>query len=198
MLIVLLFTGPHLDFLEVMIVASFLIAEQSEVIVSVQRALLRRSVSVLALLSGLIASASRERGVYSWEKEGGGYHQWLSPVAALSARCACDGYLHLTMQSFTGSAAHPTTVRVSGAGLEKTEVVFSSPVVRSVAVPCFLVPETALDFVPPKLLVSVTTDPAWIPARRFKGGSADARVLGVRMRDRHSSDLLNATQCEAR
>jgi hypothetical protein len=174
-------TGPHTDFMEVLILVAAVVATASE-----QRPNLVRLYSPIAFggfLLGLIAATQHELGVYGWSSTDIGAARWLSHRAIVEVRCEPTEKREELEAKFVFRPhyipqSEPLVISyrdVSGmksvVGSEAKEVRASVPEISSISIPCAPQESTKR--------IQITTNPAWSPYRAWPGLSKDRRVLGV-------------------
>ncbi len=154
------------------------------------------TLGVICIGAGVV-QLSREFGVYGWEREGHGMHQWLAPFSRVSKGCGCDGNASFTLEVAHASKEDPVSVEVRGAFGDAVQKVFSRPGVQRLTIPC--VGHSRLDHemhyhypAKGKGTFTIVASRAWSP--RDTGG-ADPRVFGVRLRDRLALDLVGHQDC---
>lgn len=181
MLVVIGLTGPHTDFMEVLILIAAVVAIASEQRQNLAR--LYTSSAVGALLLGLIAATWHELGVYGWSSTDSGAARWLSHRAIVEVRCEPTEKREELEAKFVFRPhyipqSEPLVISyrdVSGmksvVGSEAKEVRVSVPEISSISIPCAPKESTKR--------IQITTNPAWSPYRAWPGLSKDRRVLGV-------------------
>jgi hypothetical protein len=171
-------TGPHTDFIEVLLLVGCLVAITTE-----QRSLSARltgGVACAALTLGIIASWHHEQGVYGWSDSATGATRWLSHRARIAGRCqrGPDGgsrVVFLFRPQYIPQS-EPLRVVLTVAAQTSQEYLFRSSEVTEVAVSCSLEDDNLTS---EQVFVNVSTSPAWSPYRAWPRVSGDRRILGV-------------------
>jgi hypothetical protein len=171
-------TGPHTDFIEVLLLVGCLVAITTE-----PRCVSARVVcgtACAAVVLGVIASWHHEQGVYGWGTSATGATRWLSHSAKISARCertpqgGSRAILLLRPQYIPQSEPLRVVLRVAAQASQ--EYFFRSSEVREVVVSCSIEDENLTS---EEIFVYVSTSPAWSPYRAWPRVSGDRRILGV-------------------
>jgi O-antigen ligase len=168
-------TGPHVDFPEVLLIVAFLVGSVTSALPLAPRLL--RLACVVGVITGVIASFNRERGVYPWSESRDHVTRWLSNRATVELRCEPDllspggAAAQLTLQAMYIPTSEPLRVKAIEAGTERAEYSFSSQERQSVKLPCQ--PSAQ------RVLVTLVTRPPWSPYRAWPGRSGDRRLLGL-------------------
>jgi hypothetical protein len=162
---IMLLTGPHTDFVEVLLPVAFLIGASTTERCS--QGYLRSYTSMLFVLAGVIAASHRERGVYGWHDDGTVIRRWLSPEATV--RVSCDEADASQTRSVVIKPSYiptkePLKVVVRSSELSR-DILLSEPAEKSIDLPCGM--------------YQFVVSPAWSPARAWPGASGDRRLLGV-------------------
>jgi hypothetical protein len=162
---IMLLTGPHTDFVEVLLPIALLIGMTT----TVRRSLgyTQTYAAGLFLLGGLLAGAHHERGVYAWHAHDGAVRRWLSPDATIQVLCqegSAQDQSSVMIRSSYVPSREPLNVMIRSASFFR-EVQLSDQSERTIPLPCGRY----------HLVVS----PAWSPARAWPGNSEDRRLLGV-------------------
>jgi hypothetical protein len=160
-----LLTGPHTDFAEVLIPVALLIGVTTKPRRSVGYT--RMYASGLFLIGGLIAGSRHERGVYGWHASDSVIRRWLSPDATIHVLCEEAGAYKersLVIRPLYVPSREPLRVSIRASSFSE-EIQFSDQSERAIPLPCGRY----------RLLVA----PAWSPARAWPGRSEDRRLLGV-------------------
>lgn len=173
MLGVLGLTGPHTDFVEVLLLVSALVAITTE-----SRYLFLptyRILAVIALFAGVIASGFHEQGVYGWNDTPYGAARWLSHNARVELECtnATPEGLHARFKVQPRYVPQTEPLRLSIATeLGSTqEISLYSGSNHEIMIPCVRAGEN--------FFAQVVTRPAWSPYRAWPKVSGDRRILGV-------------------
>lgn len=173
-LAILMLTGPHTDFPEVLILVAFLVGAITEP---------RRMPQALTsaclyggLILGVSSSYTHEQGMQPWKEEREGATRWLSNRATVAVDCSdtIDG--EAPRASMVLSPVYipqrvPLTVKIYKGASVLTRVDWSSQERRTVTFDC--------DNPGRASLVTVVTEPPWSPYRAWPGSSGDRRLLGV-------------------
>jgi hypothetical protein len=201
----LLFTGPHIESPEVgflyAVILGALTRQNSPSESNVQslygRSVLRAVALVVVCIGIGAVESSREVGVYTWEREGPGMHQWLAPFSRVSKACGCNGDASFNLEVAHASQEDPIIVTVKGSGGAPIQKVFSRPGIQRITAPC--VPKNSSPQQVPyhyptqgREMFTIVTSSAWSPK---DSGSQDPRVFGVRLRDRRVLDLVGHRPC---
>lgn len=197
---VLLLTGPHLDFSEVLVLFGVLVAGSTpHQHAGAVRPIPWVVVSIF-LVAGGAGALTRERGAYAWEvAKDGSVSQWLSPSAQLGVACGCDGLGSLELEALYVPQARPLRVQLSTQGAQPDLIDFVRPGRKHVSVRCG--PEHGEEIqwgeYPRWVKVSIKSEPGWSPHRAWPGraGEQDDRLLGVRVLGRQWRDLLGPEPC---
>lgn len=204
-LLVLLCTGPHIEAPEVSLLYAAVFGALTSPLPSCDSRCERVQGSsrclifalVVICVGGGIAESTREVGVYAWEREGHGMHQWLAPFSRVSKSCGCNGNAVFNLEVARATKEEPVSVSILGAGEVTVHRSFLRPGVHRFSVPC-VDSEGASDETQNYLPVqgrahfTILSGPGWSPKDT---GGADSRVLGVRLRDRLAYDLVGHKQC---
>jgi len=162
---VMLVTGPHTDFVEVLVPVAFLLGMGTTPRRS--QSYVTAYISTLFLVSGAVAGSHHERGVHGWRADGSGIRRWLSPASIIQVRCAEErtkGEGTLALKPSYVPTREPLRVVVQSKDFSR-ELEFSNSSEQTIALPCG------------RYAVSVT--PSWSPARAWPQDSADRRLLGI-------------------
>jgi hypothetical protein len=175
MIFLILLVGPHIDFIEVLMLVGLLIGTFTRERRIAQR--ISKPVGILLLMLGFMVPHFRELGVYSWEYEGPNRAtRWIAPYATLQIPCHAnettgENMAELVLRtSYAPSAAQLTTQIVAQGNERKT--IELSPGMPHVA-----------EFVCAKeqglLALEVSTNVGWRPAKVWPKRTSDNRVLAV-------------------
>jgi hypothetical protein len=161
----MLLTGPHTDFVEVLLPIALLVGMTTTV--RRTQSYLRAYTSLLFLTAGSIAASHHERGVYGWHADGDRLRRWLSPDATVQVLCA-EGKAQeeeavIVKPSYVPSR-EPLRVLVQSPSFSR-EIELSDSSEREISLQCG------------RYRFSVS--PAWSPARAWPQDSNDRRLLGV-------------------
>lgn len=171
---VIMLTGPHTDFPEVMLLVAFLIGACTR-----QRLQLSRISMVVpvALLLGIYAASTREQGIFTWDDTDRSALRWLSNRARLKLNCQKQpndpmSQAVTSLRSVYVPQRGPLEVRIWHRGVVAQELAFRAPQeVQELRISC-----------PPdseQVTVTAVTRPAWSPYRAWPESSGDRRLLGV-------------------
>lgn len=168
---VLLLTGPHTDFPEVLALSAALVAYAT----TSSPVLSQTRIRTIGLLFGVgcLAPSWRECGVFDWQKTNLGVHRWLSNHAHIIAPCSeteATPSATFTVRPEYIPTKEPLRVTFQTSD-SSAELSFDTQEIKSVRLPC-----------PPHLTTVravVDTRPAWSPYRAWPGRSSDRRILGV-------------------
>ncbi len=170
-LAVLLLTGPHTDFPEVLALVAALVSYATSSRASISQTRIRTIALLLGV--GCLAPSWRERGVFDWQHTNLGVHRWLSNHAHIIGRCADSSssrYATFTVRPEYVPTKEPLRVTFTTSG-SLEELSFDAQETKTIQVPC------------PAHLATihavVDTHPAWSPYRAWPGRSTDRRLLGV-------------------
>ncbi len=189
----ILFTGPHLDFPEVLFLVAGLIAAATR---SRDVGLVRlSSLAAVSMGIGILGPLAREQGGYLWESHRPHFEQWLSPAAEIAVACSCKGFAELVLESSYVPTTSPLTVSVEASSGEVQEVSFKRPEAKKLIFRCADQPLQSLDHYPGKMRFSVLTTPGWSPVRAWPEVTTDRRILGIKVRNRRWEDLLAPERC---
>jgi hypothetical protein len=171
---VILCTGPHLDFVEVLLVVAYLVGSATQSLVWAPSLL--RTACLVAVVAGFAGSLGRERGVYAWSEEAHEVKRWLSNRAAVEVLCNEPVDIEapsaeLMLQAMYIPTQGPLVVRAFEGATERGEIVLTSQERQSLAIPCGSPGE--------RVLMTLVTSPPWSPYRAWPGRSGDRRLLGV-------------------
>jgi hypothetical protein len=179
-LAVMLSTGPHTDFIEVVILVGFVVAVISTPRVGFNSRLV--PLGVVAGFLGIIASLWREQGAYTWWEYRGDAVRWLSHRAQIELVCedsqqGAGGVTSIApiartvLEPMYIPQNESLTVLCSTSAGDAQELVFATKQRKELQVPCRQVGE--------RTLVTVATQPPWSPYRAWPRRSGDRRILGV-------------------
>lgn len=193
-------TGPHTDFIEVLILVGFIVGVTTEprdlckLRAKAAIAIYFTAVFSLACL-GLVAASFREQGVYPWGLNGrlhGGLQsrevgspevsRWLAHRSVIALRCA-DGETvkRVKIRARYIPQREPLRVRfgVLGGGDKGStgEVLLTGPDPVEIQVRCTL--EEGVNSLISRDFIWLRVSPAWSPYRAWPGRSGDRRILGV-------------------
>lgn len=162
---IMLLTGPHTDFVEVLLPIALLVGMTTTV--RRTQSYLRAYTSVLFLVAGSIAGSHHDRGVYGWHADGDRLHRWLSPDATVQVLCAeakaGEEQTVIVKPSYVPSR-EPLRLFIQSPSFSQ-EIQLSDASEREIPLRCG------------RYHFSVT--PAWSPARAWPQNSNDRRLLGV-------------------
>lgn len=182
MLGILGFTGPHTDFIEVLMLVGLLVAVTTEQR-SLSGSLSRRfwgAIACAAVVVGGIASWYHEQGVYGWNNTTFGASRWLSHTARITALCErgtdSGPRVSLLLQPQYIPQREPLRVTVTVTGQVPHEALFRSTEVQDVTLPCSIADGNLMS---DQVAVHISTSPAWSPYRAWPRTSGDRRILGV-------------------
>jgi len=166
-------TGPHTDFIEVLLVVSLLVAITTEQRRSLGLAYL--SCAWIAVVLGFMASTLREQGVYGWSNSSSGASRWLSNRAKVELTCETEaaflGQSRLFIKPNYIPQTEPLKLSIIVAGQEPVNLSLSVNDPREIAFPCGEGRES--------IFALITTHPAWSPYRAWPRASNDRRILGI-------------------
>jgi hypothetical protein len=173
-LAVVMCTGPHIDFIEVLLIVACLIGCVTAA-VPLSPALLRVA-CIVALVAGVVGSLGREHGVYPWSESSDEVKRWLSNRAMVEVICLNNpitqvAEANLLLQARYIPTRGPLRVSVLEGGQEHLEALLPSQERQSISIPCKEQGE--------RRLFTLVTRPAWSPYRAWPGQSGDRRLLGV-------------------
>jgi hypothetical protein len=181
------FTGPHTDFIEVLILLGVLVSMTTDV-----RPLFKSKVNeggffcltvvVVMVVTGFVSVRFREQGGYPWGVHGGEVTRWLSHHSLVALRCSGDERMaKLTIRARYIPQRDPLKVRYGAlSNMDRSEQELVSEL--------FLVDDRPIDInfkcprsgiVPDMQFVWLRIFPAWSPYRAWPGRSLDRRILGV-------------------
>jgi hypothetical protein len=175
MIFTILLVGPHIDFIEVLMLVGLLIGTFTRERRIAHR--INKPIGILLLMLGFMVPHFRELGVYSWEYEGPSRAtRWIAPYATLQIPCHTnettgENMAELVLRtSYAPSAAQLTTQIVAEGNEQKTIELFPG------------MPHAA-QFVCAKekglLALEVSTNIGWRPAKVWPKRTSDNRVLAV-------------------
>lgn len=167
---VMLVTGPHIDFVEVLVPVAFLFGMGTTP--RRGQSYVTAYISILFAISGAISASHHERGVYGWRADGSGIRRWLSPASIIQVRCADEQAKNegkIVFKPAYVPTREPLRLAIQSKEYAR-ELDLSDPSEQSILLPCG------------RYSVSVT--PAWSPARAWPQDSADRRLLGVEQVER--------------
>jgi O-antigen ligase len=170
----LMLTGPHTDFPEVMLLVAFLVGAST-----IQRSNNRTPSLVIAgaLLLGAYASLTREQGVFTWDDTQRSAIRWLSNRARIQLACQpqegdAPPYAVTSLRSVYVPQKGPLEVRVLRNSRVEQELSFTRPQeLRELRVACLKKER--------QVTLTLVTRPAWSPYRAWPESSGDRRLLGV-------------------
>lgn len=166
-------TGPHADFTEVLILLALMLSMTTQPRKQFQRCYVLASLLLLAL--GVTSRMYQERGVYPWTNSEEGATRWLSHHAIIEAECQEGGMQRrqasIYFQPRYIPQREPLRVAFAPLGGSVQEVLLRTADATDVTVGC----DKDID----RVLVRVTTTPAWSPYRAWPRLSVDRRILGV-------------------
>jgi hypothetical protein len=173
-LAVIMCTGPHIEFIEVLLVVACLIGRVTAAL-PLSSALLRVA-CLVAVVAGAAGSLRQEHGVYAWSESPDEVKRWLSNRAVVEVLCLDNPTTKVAEANLLLQARYIPTrgllrVSVLERGHEQTEVLFTSQERQSVVIQCNKPGE--------RRLFTIITRPAWSPYRAWPGQSGDRRLLGV-------------------
>lgn len=196
-------TGPHTDFIEVLVLVAYLVAVTTEqgnlpqrlrcclprdfwgrisgsTPCTVMSAVTLAVVTVVWVALGFIASWHHEQGVYGWVNTTTGATRWLSHSATIAAQCRRgaqgESRVVLLLRPQYIPQSEPLRVLLTVSGQEPQEYLFRSSDVREVTALCSI---GNTDQESEETFVHVSTSPAWSPYRAWPRVSGDRRILGV-------------------
>lgn len=162
---VMLLTGPHTDFVEVLLPVSLLVGMTTAI--RRTQSYLWVYTSLLFLVAGGIAGSHHERGVYGWHADSDRLRRWLSPDASVQVLCAED------------RAGEEQSVVIKPAYVPSREplrlLIRSSSFLREIQ----LSDRSEIDVSLKCGRYQFSVSPAWSPARAWPQDSDDRRLLGV-------------------
>ena len=161
----MLITGPHTDFVEVLVPFAFLIGIATTPWRAQGYAV--AYVGMVFLVSGAVAASHHERGAYGWHRDGNVIRRWLSPASAIEVSCSPHDSMwpdRLVVKPAYVPTREPLRVLLRSKDYNK-EIVLSHQHETTLSLPCGR--------------YSVSVSPAWSPARAWPEGSHDRRLLGV-------------------
>jgi hypothetical protein len=162
---IMLLTGPHTDFVEVLLPIALLVGMTTEV--RRMQSYVRAYTSLLFLVSGSIAGSHHERGVYGWHADGERLHRWLSPDATVQVLCSEANAREeqtVTVKPSYVPSREPLRLLIRSSSFSR-EIQLSDASESNISLQCG------------RYQFSVT--PAWSPARAWPQDSHDRRLLGV-------------------
>lgn len=173
-------TGPHTDFIEVVVLVGFVVAVISQPRAEIVPGFLM--VSIATGLLGFAASFVREQGAYTWWEQRGNAVRWLAHRAQIELVCKRDEETPANGSGASHSARtllepmyipqrEPLKVGVSAVNGFRSVLEFETKVRRELRLPCARIGE--------RLLLTVVTEPPWSPYRAWSRISGDRRILGV-------------------
>jgi hypothetical protein len=178
-------TGPHTDFIEVLILLGFIVGITTEPRnTRGMRALFGAGVVCLVCL-GFISARFREQGVYPWgvhgEEDSREVSRWLSHRSIVALRCsAAERVKGLKIRARYIPQREPLRVKfgVFGGLLDEGstgEVLLTGPEPVEIPVRCTTGGSRFISHE----FIWLRVYPAWSPYRAWPGRSGDRRVLGV-------------------
>ncbi len=175
MLAIILFFGPHTDFVEVLVPTGFLLG-----CVTSERLMRQRTASSIAgvfLVLGLIIPHFRELGVYGWAYEKQGQvSRWLAPYAFVHVPCEQtssaikSNQARLFLRAQYVPSLGPLVITVSS-GEESSKVEFFKVGTHATVLSC---PDDRR-----YITAKVSTSTGWRPSKAWPGSTHDRRVLSV-------------------
>ena len=133
-LLALLITGPHVEAPEVALIYSMVLgiltlpriaSIKAGAGISDGLAVLKLCGLGIVVIGAAVAETTRDRGVYGWEREGHGMHQWLSPVASVERFCNCEGHAGFVLEVARASSDKPVEVEIRNGNGESVTRVFT-------------------------------------------------------------------------
>ncbi len=170
-LALVLLTGPHLEFTEVLVVSALLLGAATE-----PRALrpeLRNLSALVLFVLGALGASTQEQGIYRWKLNSHQAYRLLASDAILHIPCAGASGQRSAPLSFRAlyvPQSAPLSVRASAPEGSAT-LSISDTVEHTVSLPCEPGAESAS--------VKVSVRPPWSPYRAWPERSRDRRILGV-------------------
>lgn len=191
-LLLLLITGPHLDFPEIAVLGAFLIAEGTAPRFVYEGASTSAfSVGVIGiLLAGFVAGSVREHGVYRCSFEEGVCRQWIAPGARFLMQCAPGEQRTLRIEAPHVPHGGEMVVTVEQPGFPPHELRFSQSGEQQFPLQCRRTQSSDESQLSYSTMLSVWTQPGWSPARDGTKRRNDERWLGVVVEGRTPYDLL--------
>lgn len=162
---VMLLTGPHTDFIEVLMPVALLVGMTTTPRHSVGYT--QTYASGLFLVGGLLAGSHHERGVYGWHAGDGVIRRWLSPDASIQVLCqetSAEEERPVVIRPAYIPSREPLRVIIRSSSFSEEISLFDQSE-RTIPLPCG------------RYRLSVS--PAWSPARAWPQKSDDRRLLGV-------------------
>jgi hypothetical protein len=191
-LLVLLVTGPHLDFPEIALLAAFLLAEGTTLRFSYDS--LRRggilAGVVGAAVAGFSAGSVREIGAYRCSFEDATCRQWITPAARVWMQCVPGEERILRIEAPHVRQSDGMVVAVEQPGFPPQELRFAHSGVQEVRVQCQQDQRSVDRAVPYSTMLSLWVRPGWSPSRDGTKRRKDERWLGVVVEGRGTHDLL--------
>lgn len=175
MLGIILFFGPHTDFVEVLVPTGLLVGSVTSDRFMVPR--MRASIAGVFLLLGILLPHFRELGMYGWEYEKPGQvRRWLGPYAFVHVPCkqtssanqSNEARLFLRAQYVPSSG--PLIVTISS-GAESSQIKFFKGESHTATLSC----PDGRRYISAKIAAST----GWRPSKAWPGSTHDKRVLSV-------------------
>ncbi len=178
MLAIILITGPHTDFSEVLVIVAAIVGS-----ITMERrygAGVARGVGAVAFIGGVLAAGlGHEYGTYNWLDTRLGATRWLGHRARVRLECKVvepsDPNSARTARSMLRAAyvpqAAPLVAKVYRGGQLHQELIFTKPEHKEVVAECS--PGERAVF------VTIHTQPAWSPYRAWPLRSPDRRLFGL-------------------
>lgn len=175
MLAIILFFGPHTDFVEVLVPTGFLVGCVTSERLMAKR--MRASIAGVFLLLGIVIPHFRELGMYGWEYEKHGQvSRWLGPYAFVRLPCkqtsstiqSNEARLFLRAQYVPSSG--PLVVTISS-GEEFSQMKFLKGESHTTTLSC---PDGRR-----YINVKISTSTGWRPSKAWPGSTHDKRVLSI-------------------
>lgn len=175
MIFSILLVGPHIDFIEVLMLVGLLIGTFTRERRIAQR--ISKPIGILLLMLGFMVPHFRELGVYSWEYEGPNRAtRWIAPYATVQIPCHTnettgENMAELVLRtSYTPSVAQLTT-QIVAQGNERKTIELSPGMPHAAQFVCAQEKEL--------LALEVSTNIGWRPAKVWPKRTSDNRVLAV-------------------
>lgn len=176
-LAVLLLTGPHTDFSEILVAVAFIIGTSTHARSSYCSQPSCRTASRLLICAalGIVAFSAREIGTYGWEVKVGSPARWLTPKASLRLACSApddsaqENQATLTLASRANLPSGPISISVASPQ-EISTLSLSGDEQRDLKIPC-REGDTEVQ-------VKVRVSPAWSPSDLWPA-ARDSRIVTV-------------------
>ncbi len=162
---IMLLTGPHTDFVEVLLPVSLLVGMTTAV--RRTQSYLQAYTSLLFLVAGSIAGSHHELGVYGWHADSDRLRRWLSPDATVLVLCeeaSVGEEQSVVVKPSYVPLREPLTLLIRSSSFSR-EIQLSDLSEMTIPLQCG------------RYRFSVS--PAWSPARAWPRDSDDRRLLGI-------------------